>query len=118
MASAPEASALPPSETAVSNSPVIPFKETAKTDAKQIAGGSPAIFVPPPPAAEAVSKPSQISNLASGLDPCCTFPISVGFLALGIVMFLIFVTIAGVLGQSETIFCSGYVSDFILLSCA
>ncbi len=44
------------------------------------------------------------------ISPCCTSALGAGALVLGLIMFLIFVTIAGQLGQSSTAFCNGYVS--------
>jgi hypothetical protein len=41
---------------------------------------------------------------------CCAFSLSGTCLVLGLILFLIFVTISGVLGQSEDTFCLGYVS--------
>ncbi len=97
-----------------SNTPVIPIIP------QQDQQGPPAqvnsIVVPPPPL-QAVdpttfSKPSPASNATASesVDPCCSNVAAIGFLALGLIMFLIFVTIAGYLGQSSTAFCEGYVS--------
>jgi len=72
------------------------------------------IVVPPPtnapPAASAgpENKPTQAVNSSNVPDSCCSPLISFGLLALGLIMFLIFVTIAGVLGQDQTVFCQGY----------
>jgi hypothetical protein len=54
--------------------------------------------------AASTSEPNSSTDSA-----CCTLPVAFGALVVGLVMFLIFVTIAGVLGQDSTAFCNGYV---------
>ena len=52
---------------------------------------------------------TSLSDTAQS-TPCCTTAVSAGALVFGLVMFLIFVTIAGQLGQASSAFCNGYVS--------
>ena len=61
------------------------------------------------------SSTSESSTSASTDSACCTLPVASGALVLGLIMFLIFVTIAGVLGQDATIFCNGYVRSTNLI---
>ncbi len=53
--------------------------------------------------------PTSSTNSNSADSACCTLPVARGALLLGLVMFLIFVTIAGELGQDAKVFCNGYV---------
>ena len=73
------------------------------------------IVVPPvaPTAEPTTAKPAPLPTTISSenVDSCCSKAVAIGFLALGLIMFLIFVTIAGQLGQSDTAFCNGYVSS-------
>jgi hypothetical protein len=63
-------------------------------------------------AAASTSGPTPVTSAEVNAESaCCTAPVAFGSLAFGLVMFLIFVTIAGVLGQDSTAFCNGYVSE-------
>jgi hypothetical protein len=114
--SQPLASTSPSISPNVSNTPVVPM--TTQSDQQAPPAQENSIVLPPPPAAPTTeSKPAPTSNAAGSdtVDPCCSNTAAIGFLALGLIMFLIFVTIAGSLGQSDTAFCEGYVSLFTLV---
>jgi hypothetical protein len=55
----------------------------------------------------AVTNPEAKIDVSA--SACCTTTVSIGTFVFGLLMFVTFVTIAGVLGQSSTIFCNGYV---------
>jgi hypothetical protein len=114
----PAASSSPPTSPVISNtpvSPVIPLQEQ-QTSQSVPPNQDNSIVLPPPPVAQTTEpKPapssSPIASVApKNVDSCCSSTVAIGFLALGLIMFLIFVTIAGQLGQSSTAFCEGYVS--------
>jgi hypothetical protein len=71
------------------------------------------IVLPPPVVTTETTeeRKQQVSiEVEPSSDPCCSFSISAGWLVLGLIMFLVFVTIAGQLGQASDAFCQGYVS--------
>lgn len=54
---------------------------------------------------------SEETRIEVSATACCSTNASAASLAFGLVMFLIFVTIAGVLGQASDKFCNGYVRN-------
>ncbi len=117
--SQPLASTSPSISPNASNTPVVPM--TTQSDQQAPPAQENSIVLPPPhvaPTTESKPAPSSTTSNAVGsdtVDPCCSNTAAIGFLALGLVMFLIFVTIAGALGQSNTAFCEGYVRHLILV---
>jgi hypothetical protein len=114
MASSPPLAAASPTMVPVimntPTTPVVPLGYTPQ-DQQLPPNQQNSIVLPPvAPTTEQKTAPTSNAIASENVDACCSSSVAIGFLALGLIMFLIFVTIAGALGQSNTAFCEGYVS--------